>query len=88
MSVSPIGSQVHWIRMSSHGTAARVSPVQGEHQAPYLWVHSSPQVSRAPFPPATCISPEPLPTPDTPPRTYPEQTSGKPWEKDPASVSL
>lgn len=37
MSVSPIGSQVHWIRMSSHGTAARVSPVQGGTQAPCLW---------------------------------------------------
>lgn len=63
MSVSPIGSQVHWIRMSSHGTAARVSPVQGEHQAPCLWVHSSPQVSRAPFSPRHLHFPRATPHP-------------------------
>lgn len=63
MSVGSIGSQVHWIWMSSPGPAARVSPVQGEHWAPYFWVHSSPQVSRAPFLPHRLISPEPLPTP-------------------------
>ena len=62
MSVGSIGSQVPWIRMSSPGPAARVSPVRAitGHLTSECTLH--PRCPGLPSLPHRLISPEPLPT--------------------------
>ena len=56
-------------------------PSAGDHRAPYFWVHSSPQVSRAPFPPPPPHFPRATPHPTRHPLVTQSRHQASPGRK-------